>query len=95
MNFTSESQIALAEDIVCRVNQDGTVIVMKMNEDEFFYKINGVAAEMWQKFSTEQTCLGHVIEGIAKNYSMATEQILKDSQEFLSKVHQLKFIHLK
>lgn len=94
MNFTSESHISLADDIVCRVNQDGTVIVMKMNEDEFFYKINGVAAEMWQKFSTESNNLGQILIDLAGIYSVPAEQILKDSQEFLSKVRDLKFIHL-
>lgn len=94
MNFTQENHITLADDIVCRVNQDGTVIVMKMNEDEFFYKINGVAAEMWQKFSTDKSNLGQILNDLAANYSIPAETILKDSQEFLSKVYDLKFIHL-
>ena len=47
MEFTFNSNIEVAPEIVSRTSNDGTIIVMKMTDDDFFYKINGVSAEIW------------------------------------------------
>jgi hypothetical protein len=70
MKFTATNNIEVREEVVFRSNKDGSIVVMKMNDDDMFYKINGVAAEMWQKFSEKKSNLGDVANELSKNYSI-------------------------
>lgn len=92
MKFTPSCTIQINEDVICRENQDGTVVVMKMSEDEYFYKIDGVAAEMWTKFSANNSNLGEIAKDLASEYSVESEKIIEDAQVFLNKALELKFI---
>jgi hypothetical protein len=45
------------EEVVSRNNQDGTVVLMKMDDSEIFYKIEGVAAEVWKEINSGKKLL--------------------------------------
>jgi hypothetical protein len=92
MNFTNKTEILVSKDTVCRINQDGTVILMKMDDSDFIYKINGVAGEMYQMFHAGKLNLGDVVTELAANYQISPDKILSDAQEFLKRAHDLKFI---
>jgi hypothetical protein len=94
MNITAENYIELKDGLVCRVNKDGSIIVMKMNDDDLFYKVNGVAADMWQKFSDKKIHLGHIVNDLSKEYSIPVERIVADAQSFLNKAIELDFIRI-
>ncbi len=94
MEFTFENGIQISSEVVSRASNDGTVIVMKMTDDDFFYKINGVAAEMWLKFSDKKSNLGEVIDELANDYNLPKEKIRSDAQAFLNKALELKLIQL-
>jgi len=83
------------EGIVFRTNKDGTVVVMKMNDDEVFYKIDGVAAEMFQKISTNEMTLGKIVEDLANEYSVPTSKIMEDAQPFLSRATSLELVSVR
>lgn len=96
MKFTLNSKIKLSDDLISRVNQDNTIIVMRMDDDEFFYKIEGVAAEIWLKLNSDQSIkLETIVNELANSYKMNSEIIINDSQEFLNKVLNLKFISIE
>ncbi len=40
-----------SKDVISRRNQDGTFILMRLDETNFFYKITGLAALAWAEFS--------------------------------------------
>jgi hypothetical protein len=44
--------VITAKGVVSRRNQDGTFILMKMQETGFFYKITGLAAAVWGELET-------------------------------------------
>lgn len=94
MNFTPANCIEIKAEVVFRSNKDGTIVVMKMDDDDMFYKINGVAAEMWQKFNSAKLNLGQIAEDLSKNYSVSAEKIIADSQLFLNKINDLNLIHI-
>ena len=94
MDFTFQNNIQIAAEVVSRTSNDGTVIVMKMTDDDFFYKITGVAAEMWLKFSDKKSNLGEVTNDLAKSYNVPAEKIRSDAQPFLNKALDLKLIQL-
>ncbi len=95
MNFTAENIFTMNEGIVFRTNKDGTVVVMKMNDDEVFYKIDGVAAEMFQKISTNEMTLGKIVEDLANEYSVPTSKIMEDAQPFLSRATSLELVSVR
>lgn len=92
MKFETANNVEIKEEIVFRSNKDGTVVVMKMDNDDMFYKITGVAAEMWQSFSEKNNNLGDVTGILAKNYSTSSDEIIKDAQDFLNKILELDLV---
>ena len=72
----------LTENIVSRVNQDGTVIIMKMDEGNTFYKINGVAAEVWKELSTKKN-INQIVDEVISNYEAPEEKIRNDIKIFV------------
>lgn len=94
MEFNLDQNIQISPDVVSRTSNDGTVIVMKMSDDDFFYKINGVAAEMWLKFTDKNANLGAIIKELAGIYGVSEETIQKDAQGFLNRAFELKLIIL-
>jgi len=94
MDFNFDQNIQISPDVVSRTSNDGTVIVMKMTDDDFFYKINGVAAEMWLKFSDKNANLGAVIKELSGIYGVSEDNIKNDAQVFLNRALELKLIVL-
>lgn len=92
MIFTAEKNFSLNPEIVFRTNKDGTIVVMKMDDDEVFYKIDGVAAEIWQKIAEKQSNLGMIANTLAGQYEVPAERIIDDAQEFLGKVISLNLV---
>ena len=94
MDFTFQNNIEIASEVVSRSSNDGTVIVMKMTDDDFFYKVTGVAAEMWLMFSNKKQNLGEVVGELATRYEVSQDKIKDDAQVFLNKALELKLIKL-
>ena len=46
-----EQAFICEKDLVSRKNQDGTVILMKLDDSSVFYKINGFASILWGVFT--------------------------------------------
>ncbi len=88
-------KVTITTEAISRVNQDGTIVIMKMNEDEFFYKIDGVAAVVWQKFTTEGILVSQIIDEILSEYNVSKEVLVKDIENFLKKAEEYSLINLK
>ncbi len=92
MSISLESKINIDSEIVFRTNKDGTVVVMKMDNDDKFYKITGVAAEMWHQFGKNDKSLEVIIAELSETYNIPRDQILSDAKDFLEKISNLKLI---
>ena len=92
MNISLQSIICIDPEIVFRTNKDGTVVVMKMDNDDKFYKINGVAADLWCHFNNNTKPLEEIFDTVSKSYSVSKEKIIADSEGFLSKISSLKLV---
>ena len=94
MNFTANTNLVLNEEIVFRTNKDGTIVVMKMDDDEVFYKIDGVAAEIWQKISNKESNLGSIANDLSSEYNVTAQKIIDDAQVFLAKTTELNLLRV-
>jgi hypothetical protein len=77
-----ECNYAVKESIVSRTNQDGTVIIMKMDEGNTFFKINGVAAEVWKELSTKKN-INQIAAEIVNTYDASEKTIETDIKNFV------------
>ena len=71
------------EDIVSRKNQDGTVVLMKMDDSEMFYKIDGVAASVWKAIE-EKKQVGDIKTEILGEFDVSSDQLNNDVESFLN-----------
>jgi regulatory protein YycI of two-component signal transduction system YycFG len=92
MNFSTQNNFIMNDGVVFRTNKDGTVVVMKMNDDEVFYKIDGVAAEIFQRITVSESNLGLLAEDLSKEYEVSSQKIIDDAQDFLEKAISLDLI---
>lgn len=89
--FDSNTVFKPVSDIVSRQNQDGTIVIMKLDGDNVFYKINGVAAEIWSQFPENQS-IGNIIKDLSKRYNVDETKIYQDSEAFLKELVNLNLV---
>ena len=53
--ITAETSVLITQGVVSRRNQDGTVILMKLDESNLFFKIDGLAAALWGEYENPVT----------------------------------------
>lgn len=82
------SNLKISEEIVVRENKDGTVIAMKMDDGDIFYKIDGVAAEIFKDIR-KNVDLKTAIEKVSLSYKIDAATILNDATPFLNKLIEL------
>ena len=84
---TSKS-FKIDEELVCRKNQDGTIVLMKMDESDNFYKVNGVATEVWELLQNN-VAVDEIYNLLTDKYDVTREKIVEDTENFIADL--LKF----
>ena len=77
------NKLKVNEQLVCRKNQYGTVILMRMDESSNFYKITGVATEVWEKLQNKVS-LENIYTELSEKYSVSKKQIIEDTENFIA-----------
>lgn len=72
----------IQESIVSRSNQDGTVIIMRMDEGNTFFKINGVAAQVWKELSCKKN-INQIMTELIATYNAPQDKIKSDVENFI------------
>ena len=88
-----EARVKISEEIVIRENKDGTVIAMKMDDGDLFYKIDGAAAKIFKDLR-KNISLEATIEEVARFFKIETKVVHKDASVFLSKLESLGFVSI-
>ena len=84
-------EIEAVKDIVCRQNQDGTVVLMKLDESDVFFKIDGIAAQVWNELSTHQS-IKQINEKFAAKYPEHRANLEKDIRTFVGELLKRKLV---
>lgn len=71
------------EGIVSRSNQDGTVIIMKMDDGNTFFKINGVAAYFWKELALKKE-INSIVKDILNNYDVEESKLRSDLENLIN-----------
>lgn len=88
------ANVVISNDIVIRENKDGTVIAMKMDDSDNFYKIDGVAAEIFKDLR-KNIDLKTSVENVSKKYNVSIPTVHNDVTVFLKKLMSIGFITLE
>lgn len=51
----AETGYLISKNLISRRNQDGSVILMKLDETSYFYKITGIIAAMWNELESAKS----------------------------------------
>jgi|SRR5690606_8695939 len=89
-----EAHVRFSDDIVIRENKDGTVIAMKMDDGDMFYKIDGIAAELFKDLRKSES-LKDCFDKIQGNYEVDAQKLHGDITVFLRQLLKLGFITLE
>lgn len=81
----SAKRIQPAKDVIARKNQDGTVIVMRLDESSVFFKIDGIAAEVWSALD-QQKSTNEIISEVKSKHPNFHTQLDLDIPKFISEL---------
>ena len=80
-----------SKEVIGRKNQDGTVVLMKLDESNLFFKIDGIAAAVWSEMTTKKTAK-ELIQTFSDRYKSHIEQLEKDIPALLSDLLARKLV---
>lgn len=78
-------------NIVFRRNKDGSVLITQLNNDNKFYKINGVAAELWMKLDGTLS-LEKIMQELLATYEVDSKRLYQDSEACIKELVKLDFV---
>lgn len=87
-----DKSITLKDDLVARNNDDGTIVIMRMDESSLFFKIDGVAADIWKGLGKNQG-LKEIFAEIKSQYDVEDEQLLSDISTFIGDLESRDLIN--
>lgn len=90
-NILSHTVYNKNENFVHRKNPDDSIILMKVTDDDDFFKITGVASQVWQRIDGVKT-IQEILESILAEYNVTADQLAKDTEPFLDKLVELEVI---
>ena len=90
MNLSSMSYV-LAKNVITRRNQDGTVILMQADQSNMFYKIDGIAAAVFNELTNPVTPQA-LIQDFSKRYPNYHAKIEQDIPALLAQLEQRNLI---
>lgn len=86
-----DAALQIAKDVVARKNQDGSVIVMKMNESSLFFKLDGISAAIWSELSHSRTA-SWLIERFSKDFPMCSSELATAVPALLERLVKLELL---
>jgi len=83
MGTPSEADFCIAaKDIISRTNQDNTVILMRCDEVNVFFKIDGIAASVWGDLYTGASS-STLMEKYCQQYPNFQNELRRDIPAFI------------
>jgi hypothetical protein len=75
----------MSDDVVVRKNQDGTMIMMKMDDSNVFFKVQGVSVNVLKGIQDNKGPQD-IIREIVDEYDVTADKVQSDVETFLSEL---------
>lgn len=82
----ASEKISSHTDVVSRKNQDGSLILMRLDASSVFFKIDGIAAQIWSDLSEPKT-VQELLSQYQNKYPQYNDKL---STDIPSLINQLK-----
>ena len=83
IQINDDSKFQKHEDVVSRKNANDVIVLMKMDDSSSFFKINGVAAEVWELIESGLT-VKEVLIKLSADYDVSEDQLKSDINDLLT-----------
>lgn len=94
-NFTAldpSKGLLVSKELIARKNQDGTVIIMKLDESTHFYKIDGIAADVWFGLAQQRSSLLELMPTLKSKYPKFQTELDADVPKFVLELLNKKLL---
>ena len=90
---TTATKIILMKEknTLSRKNSDGTVAIMNLNNDQYFFTLDGIAAELWMRIDNKST-LEKISAELIKKYSPPLPKFHRDVTKLIQGLRKEKLI---
>lgn len=88
------TRYVIDDEIVASRNNDGSIVAMKVDDSDLFYKITGVATEVWNKLEAGVNT-DEIIASITSEYEISKDVVEKDIEEFYKDLLKFNIIKQK
>lgn len=78
-------------EIIASRNNDGSIVAMKVDDSDLFYKITGVATEVWN-YLEQGLSRDEIVKNITKSFEVTEEQSAKDFDTFITDLKKFKIL---
>lgn len=81
-------------EIIVSRNNDGSIVAMKVDDSDLFYKITGVATTVWTHIE-EGLSKEDILDKVASEYDVTKEVVSKDFDSFIKELKKFDIIKEK
>lgn len=78
-------------EIIASRNNDGSIVAMKVDDSDLFYKITGVATEVWG-YLEQGLSKSEIISKITNDFQVSEEQTQKDFDNFITDLKKFNIL---
>lgn len=91
MSAFENIEIKFHEEIVSRKNENGSVILMKMDNSDVFFKVDGIAADVYKELEKGQS-LSDIFTSLSEKFPGKEDQITNDINSLLKKMRDFNLL---
>lgn len=92
MEFIQNEQIpTIPESVISRVNDKKEIIIISMDVDEEFYKLDGVSSEIWMAIDGKKSWK-KILRPILRQYEVSKKQLDQDVVKLVSDLEKYSLI---
>jgi hypothetical protein len=73
---------------------DKSITVMHLNDQDFFFRIDGVASTIWIEIDGQRS-VAEIISKVAKRHALSSEEIIRPCKKFFKDLVDNKLISLQ
>lgn len=76
------------DDVISRINDNNTVIIMKADDSDVFFKIHGLAANVWKDVIDGDQELSAFVDNAAVEFNVDKSKIESDIADFFKTLEE-------
>lgn len=80
-----------SENVLAKSSADGSVAVLRLDEDRYYLALDGYAAELWRMMDGKKT-LGQIQEQLIKKHKLPKERFSRDVRKLVEQLRKERLI---